>query len=51
MTFPERMHCVQTRSLRTRPDTFARTLFKFGRKRRRDLLLAWLTVLPVDGFG
>jgi hypothetical protein len=50
VTFPERMHCVHTRSFRTRPETRARTDFRFGRKRRRDLLFAWLTVFPVDGF-
>src|SRR5215813_4642463 len=43
------MHCVQTRSFRTRPETIARTLFRFGRKRRRDLLFAWLTLLPDEG--
>ena len=40
-----------TRSLNDWPSTseIRVTSFRFGRNRRRDLLLAWLNVLPVIG--
>jgi hypothetical protein len=43
------MQRVQTRMRRTLPSTFARTRWRFGLKRRFVLLLAWLTLLPVEG--
>ena len=46
---PERMQRVQTSSFFTPPPTFARTDWRLGFHRRRVRLLAWLTVLPVDG--
>ncbi len=49
VTFPERRQRVQTRTRRTVPATRARTRWRLGRKRRRVLLLAWLTLLPVVG--
>jgi hypothetical protein len=35
-----------TRTRRVDPSMTARTLWRLGRKRRRDLLLAWLRVFP-----
>ena len=49
-TFPAEIHRVQTRTRRRCP--FSSTILndcKFGNQRRRVLLCAWLTLLPVPG--
>ncbi len=43
----ERRQRVQTLTCLERPGTAARTVCKFGIQARRDLLLAWLTLLPI----
>ncbi len=48
-TLPERRQRVQTLILLTWPFTMARTCFRFGRKRRRVTLCAWLTLFPAMG--
>jgi hypothetical protein len=44
------MQSVQTRARLTCPANVARTLFKLGCHDLLDLLLAWLTLLPMDRF-
>ena len=46
ITLPARIHEAHTRTRRVVPSMTARTLCRLGRKRRRDLLLAWLRVFP-----
>ncbi len=49
ITFPERMHSVQTRILLGTPFTSALTRWRFGYQRLLVLLWAWLTLKPVLG--
>lgn len=46
----ERMHRVQTRIRRTPPDTFARTVWRFGSQTLLVRLWAWLMLWPRMGF-
>ncbi len=43
------MHRVQARIRRVCPFFLMVTLWRLGKKRRRVLLLAWLTLLPITG--
>ena len=49
LTFPERMHAVQTKVLRTLSSTNILTRFTFGVKVRPVALWEWLIVLPLVG--
>jgi len=42
------MQSVHTSARLTCPSNFARTRLRFGRHERLDLLLAWLTLLPME---
>jgi hypothetical protein len=44
------MQSVHTSARFTCPSIVARTRFKFGCQDRLDLLLAWLTLLPMERF-
>ena len=47
-TRPEWMQSVHTSARLTCPSNFARTRLRLGRHERLDLLLAWLTLLPME---
>jgi hypothetical protein len=49
-TIPLRIHRVHTRIRWTPPLITARTFWRLGFHRRLVLLLAWLTLVPNDGF-
>jgi len=50
LILPAEMHDVQTLTFMLFPSGLAtRAVWRFGSHRRRDLLFAWLTLLPEEG--